>query len=356
MGWSITVGIMLGTIVCLVYIVDPYFHYHKPNLSKYFYTLDNQRSQNNGIVRHFDYDALITGTSMTENFKTSEFDNIFNVNSIKVSFSGSSYKEINDNIKIAFDNNPNLKTVIRCLDYDRLLDDKDAMRNDLGKYPTYLYDSNPFNDVFYLFNKDVIFSRACKMLYKTMKDDLEPGITSFDDYSRWQDRYTFGADAVLAKEGLSDGIDYNPSNEKAHLSDSERKTIYDNITQNVTALADEHPEASFYYFYSPYSAAWWMEKANDGAIYKWIEAEEYATSLILEHENIKLFSFNNCTDITTNLDNYKDKTHYGEWVNSFMLQEMHDEKYILTKYNYKDYLRQEREFYTNFDYNLLAPK
>ena len=348
-GWLLLTGIMLSSIAGFVYKVDPYFHYHKPDLQKYFYSLDNQRSQNDGISKHFDYNALITGTSMTENFKTSEFDEIFDVNSIKVSYSGGSYKEMNDNLIIAFKNNPELKTVVRCLDYGRLLDDKDCMRTDLGKYPTYLYDENPFNDVFYLFNKDVIFSRAYKMERDAKSDGFEPGITTFDAYSRWQDNYTFGVKTVLP-----DGVTYNKSDKVVHLTDDDRKNIYENITQNVTSLADEYPEATFYYFFSPYSAAWWIQYLNDGTAYKWFEAEQYAIELILEHENIKLFSFNNRTDITTNLNNYKDAPHYGEWINSFMLRAMHDGKYILTKDNYKDYLEKEEKYYTTFDYESLA--
>lgn len=348
-GWFLLTGVILSSIVGAVYKVDPYFHYHKPDKQKYFYSLDNQRSQNDGISKHFDYDALITGTSMTENFKTTEFDEIFGVNSIKVPYSGGSFKEINDNLIIAFKNNPELKTVVRCLDYDRLLDDKDRMRTDLGKYPTYLYDGNPFNDVFYLFNKDVIFGRVYKMVIDTTTDGFEPGITSFDVYSRWQDDYTFGVKTVLPN-----GVDYKPLNKVVHLTDEERKKIYENITQNVTSLTDEHPEATFYYFFSPYSAAWWIPYMNDGTAYKWFEAEQYAIELILDHKNIKLFSFNTRTDITTDLNNYKDPPHYGEWINSFMLRAMHDGKYILTEDNYKDYLEKEKKFYTTFDYNSLA--
>lgn len=77
----------LGIIGAWVYHIDPFFHYHKPYTNGYYYTLNNQRSQNNGICKHFDYNALITGTSMTENFMTSEMDAIFGTNSVKVPFS-----------------------------------------------------------------------------------------------------------------------------------------------------------------------------------------------------------------------------------------------------------------------------
>lgn len=142
-GWLVLVTAMLAVIGSYVYRVDPYFHYHKPDTGRYFYTLDNQRSQNDGICKHFDYDALVTGTSMTENFKISEVNALFGVNAIKVPYSGGTYKEINDSLVIAFQNNPNLKTVIRCLDYSKLLEEKDAMRNDLGKYPTYSMTATP---------------------------------------------------------------------------------------------------------------------------------------------------------------------------------------------------------------------
>ena len=347
LGWFILVMVPLISISALVYKIDPYFHYHKPDTENYFYILNNQRSQNDGISKHFDYNALITGTSMTENFKTSEFDKIFGVNSVKVSYSGGSYKEMNDNLMIALKNNPELKTIIRSLDFYMIIQDREQMRTDLGAYPTYLYDSNPFNDVFYLFNKDVIFNRSCNMILAKRTKNEAPGITSFDDYSRWQYHYKFGINTVAP-----DKISAIPG-EKVHLTEDEKDTIYGNITQNVTSLADAYPDVDFYYFFTPYSAVWWKSLVDDGTIYRQSEAEQYAIELILEHPNIHLYSFNNCTDITTDLNNYKDSTHYGQWINSLMLKWMHDGTHLLTKDNYEDYLKEEYSFYTTFDYENL---
>lgn len=85
-GYLVLVVGALSIAGAWVVKVNPFFHYHKPLTEAYYYNLDNQRSQNDGISKHFDYDALITGTSMTENFKTSELDAIFGTNSIKVSY------------------------------------------------------------------------------------------------------------------------------------------------------------------------------------------------------------------------------------------------------------------------------
>ena len=87
---AITIAAGIGVCSITAY-VDPYMHFHKPLTDKYYYGLNNQRSQNDGITKHFDYDTLITGTSMTENFRTTEADRIFGCNSIKVAYSGGSF-------------------------------------------------------------------------------------------------------------------------------------------------------------------------------------------------------------------------------------------------------------------------
>ena len=159
----VTAAVLLVIMASVIIVVDPYFHYHKP-LDGLYYELNNERSQNDGIIQHFDYDAMIIGTSMAENFKTSEADEIFDANFIKTTFAGGSYKELNDNIAKAIEYNPDLKLVIRPLDYAYLMDDADRIRDDLGNYPYYLYDKNPFNDVNYFFNKDILFGICAPML------------------------------------------------------------------------------------------------------------------------------------------------------------------------------------------------
>ena len=182
---SLFVLFLLITGIFMV-IVDPYFHYHKP-LPGVGYILDNPRYQNNGIVKHFEYDAIITGSSMTECFKSSDLDALFNVNSIKVPFSGGSYKEVNDNLAVAVRHNPNLKMIVRCLDANRFFNDKDEM--DYNSYPDFLYDNNLLNDVNYLYNKSIFLVA----LQNVVGYNREGKITlSFDDYCNCIDKETYG--------------------------------------------------------------------------------------------------------------------------------------------------------------------
>lgn len=332
----------------LVAFVDPYFHYHKPFTQIFYYNLENERSQNYGIIRHFGYDAMITGTSMTENFNTSDFDEIFDAQSIKVPFAGAGYKEINDNIEVALRYNPNLTLVVRGLDMSHFFYDKDYERVDMGEYPTYLYDENIFTDVKYVYNKDMIFTKVMDMGKMAISPQVPAGMTSFDDYKNWMAEYTFGRNTLRP-----DGIVAPNYGEPVHMSELDREIVRGTINQNLTPLAKEYPDVTFYYFFTPYSVLWWENLVDDGTIYRQLEAEQMVIEELLKYDNIKLYSFNNFYDITTDLNNYKDSIHYGSWINRLMLYYMKSEKGLLTKDNYEDYLQDELSTYLNFDYDGL---
>ena len=286
---------------------------------------------------------------MIENFKTSEVDELFDVDSVKVPFAGASYKEINDCLVKSIKNNEGIKLVICGLDYGKLCNDKDVMRFDMGEYPVYLYNDNPFDDVEYIYNRDVLFEDCWKM-YKNKEGGMPAGITSFDEYSRWMHKYVgkFGSNTVLK--------DYpqfvEPEREYA-LTVEEKRLIKENLEQNIISTVKDNPQIEFYYFFTPYSAAWWGRIYEQGNLRKFIDIEKYAIEMLLGYENLHLFSFNMFTEITTDINNYRDKTHYGEWINSDILKYMYQGVGLLTKDDYIQYLEEEYNFYKNFDYNSL---
>ncbi len=328
--------------------VDPYFHYRAPKTDEYFYKIDNERSQNNGILKCFDYDAIITGTSMTQNFKTSQLDKLFGTNSIKVPLSGGTYSEINEQVCLALINSPNLKMVVRGLDMNMLMLDKDSTAADPETYPQYLYDAAPLNDIKYLLNREAFFNYTLPMLLGRGAKDFKPGITSFDEYQNWGDKFDSGFDVVCPN-----GIENPDTSKESYLSDAARAKVTANVQQNVTSLAAGNPGVTFYYFFTPYSAVWWRDLVDDGSIYKQIETEQVAIEEMLKHDNIKLFSFNTFTDLTTNLDNYIEPKHYTANVNDQILDWMKEGTGLLTMENYKAYLSSELDFYITLNYKTV---
>ncbi len=338
--------ITLSVIAGAVAYVDPLFHYSAPNTDEFYYRLYNERSQNDGIVKHFEYDALITGTSMTENFRTTEMDEIFGTHSIKAAFSGGTFNEVNNIIKVAAENNNDLKVVIRGLDMGMFIQDKDALREDMGMYPTYLYDDNVFNDVKYWFNRDELFGRVIPMIID--RNNGEKGIDSFDSYWRWANWYPNGVYGINSV--CPSGIEGVEKKKVVHLTEDELRMVEENTTKNITAIPEKYPDITFYYFITPYSAVYWQEQIKNDSFDKQIEAERIIIEKCLEQDNIKLYSFNLITDITTDLNNYRDDHHYGSWINTLILEYMYNGDYILEKDNYEKYLEKEYEFYGTFDY------
>lgn len=331
-----------------IYCIDPYFHYHRPHKA-FFYMLNNERSQNDGILRNFEYNAILTGTSLSQNFKTSDVNQLFHVNCVKVTFSGSTFKEINDSLARAFRYKDDIKLVIRDIHYGKIMENKDLMREDLGEYPTYLYDDNFYNDVKYLLNKDVLLNRCGVILHNYFRGG-KGGITSFDQYSNWMKRYEkkWGKDFVLRGRKH-----FNRPRKLVRLSNEEKQTIIENVQQNIVDIAQAHPETEFYYFIAPPSIVYWGIEYERGKIDYRIEAERIFIENILSCGNIKLYSYNDDFRIVTDLDNYKDLSHYGEWINSYILEQMKAGKGLISKDNYKAYLERERNFYNNYDYKSL---
>ena len=339
----LTAAVLLLTLAGgLTVAVDPFFHYHAP-LELLNYPIDNQRYQNDGIVRHFDYDAVITGTSMTENFRTSEADSLFGVHSVKTCFSGASYKEIDRLLRQAVRSNPELKTVFRGLDGWSLFDHKDLMRTD-AEYPDYLYDDSLLNDVQYIFNKDILCNYTLGVLKHTLK-----GLptTDFDTYSSWEAAET-GTDAILATYSRPDA-----AGEQFPLSDEQRQNVLETLEQNVLSIARENPDVCFYYFFTPYSIFYMDEQQCYGILQAQFDAYRLASELLLEQENVRLFSFFDAYDIITDPGIYKDTAHYVPEVNSYMLQSMASGEHRLTPENCDAYWDEVEEYYLGYDYGSL---
>ncbi len=349
--------LFVGTLIAIgavVFFVDPFFHYRAPR-DFFYYRLYDQRSQNDGITRNFEYDALLTGTSMAENFKASQFDELFDCNTAKIIYSGETYKELNDNIEVSYESGHSPKYVFRPIDYSLLLKDKDEMRIDMGDYPTWLTNKNPFDDVKYLLNRDVIINYTVPALLGFFTGK-EPGVTDFDEYS-----YT-GDDNVFSREVVLQGRDkFENPQALIPLTDEDIKMAADNVEQNVVSLARQHPETTFIYFFPPYSMAYWGGVRQEGNLERYVELVHKASLQMLECDNIHVYCFGFQEDVTSDLDNYRDVAHYSAEINDLIEDEIAaaekgaaDEwRLRITKENVEDYFEDLLEYLENYDYNSL---
>lgn len=342
--WSILcLGLVLVILVAFglsTALIDPFFHFHAP-LETLTYPLNNQRYQNDGIVRHFDYDALITGTSMTENYKTSEMDHLFGTKTIKVSYSGGTFPELTANLEQALEHNPGLKTVVFCIDEWLLSSGRELIQAD-GAYPVYLYDDNPFNDVEYLLNREIFWGNTTAVLSHTQK-----GLptTSFDEYGSWV--YPYDADIVLSNYTRPEQQEILP------FTEEDAARLKDALENTLVKYARENPETRFFVYFPPYSVLTWDQDIRQGLFPRNIHLYELASELLLQEDNIRLFSFLSDFDTVTDLDNYRDIVHHSDKINSLLLQRFCSGEYQLTKDTYRQHWQEVKDFYQNFDYDTL---
>ena len=344
--------LLLGCMAIIIIIIDPFFHYHAP-IDGLAYAWGEERYQNNGIVRHFEYDAIITGTSMSQNFKTSEMDKLFGTNAIKVTYSGGEYNEIDANLIVALESNRNIKMVLRGVDFNSLLHDKDTPLHDIAdkgyQYPWYMIDSNYLTDVSYIFNKSIFL--------QSIDTGLAKGeLPSFDTYHYWGDSRKYGKKVVFESRKAGYYNEDKPiSDVQRRLNDNETELMLGNIDQNIIQTIESYPDVEFYLFIPPYSICFWDSYGRGGNINVAIDAMCLLTKKLVQYDNVKLFAFWNNYEMITNLDNYRDIYHYGPNVNSKILHWMaeEDEKYLLTKDNYQEYWNEIRNFYSNYDYDSI---
>ena len=332
-------GIMIF-VVLLQIIVDPYFHYHKP-ITKY--RLNDERYINDGIARHFDYDAIITGNSLCQNFSTSQYDELFGTNCVKLPYSGAGYKEIWESLGRALEYNDGVKEVLVCMDLQDL--DREADWERYEGNPTYLYDDNVFNDIKYIFNKDAIYRGALYNLIWTVTGHES---TSMDEYSSWE-RETGPEVACASLQIIPNDVDPDGWN----YDDEDEERVRNNVYSNIIPVIEKYPQVEFKIVVPPSSVARWAEYCLNNQVEYRIDGLEYALGELILLPNAEIYAFDDAYDVTTNLDLYSDTIHYNASINEWMLKSVYNGGHYLDNTLFLEYFDGIRKFYLEYDYSLL---
>lgn len=336
--------LFLAAAVGCAVVIDPFFHYHAP-LSGLFYRLDNERSQNRGIARFFTYDAIITGTSLTEGLKTSEWDALMGTNTIKVPFSGATYYETGELERIAFDSGHSPRFILRSLDVNHLIEESDAVRTDLGDYPEYLYNDRWWDDAPYVCNIDVLADYCLPAIGRRISGH-KGGHTSFDRYA-WS---VYQPTDFLQERG---GKPFDRAARQNDFTQEDAQLLEENLERNILSIAREHPETTFIFFLPPYNVAWWGGLMEDGEFVRTCTAMRRALIALTACENIRVFAFADRTELTTHLELYQDEYHFINEVGSELLTWIAAGEGELAPQEVEDYCDRIEAYYEGFDYDRL---
>lgn len=288
--------------------VDPLQFYHK---SSWYTPLLSEEEwyQNPGLAKNYEYDNIIIGTSMTENFLPSQVDQNIGGTTLKLSMEGSTVDEHYQIAKLALETGK-VKQVIWGLDYFSLkLETRDAA----DELPGYLYDGKLWTDYQYWFNSSVYkqFARSIKStLTGSTSQDLE-------HLNNWNEEVTFGK-SYVAKSYLK------ASDSELYFGLNEESTdlLKEHFDTYIVPLLKEYPDVKFYFYYPPYSVmrqvAWYSDNpvrfGNQLVMRKWMYEQ------FRQFGNVTLYDFQSTAGWTFNLDLYKDLSHHSGEVNSLIAE------------------------------------
>lgn len=308
----ISIAVLLILVAGVVILFDPFYHYHKP-LPFLKAVLSEKEYQVPGTLDHFDYDSVIAGSSVAENYNNRWFDEEFNCKSIKAIRSYGAAADLCYFLNRAFDNQE-LKYVFLNIDPSSVNKNPETTFAETGS-PLYLYDKNPFNDIEYLFNKDVLFERIPYMIASSFDSSYDEG----ESYN-WAQWKAFNEETILYHYYR------NPQIKEMMAEDTYLDITKENL-KLITDVISSHPETEFYIFIPPYSILWWDNMYTEGETLSYIKMEELTMSTLLQYENARLFNFQNATDIVFDLNNYTDSLHFSPEINHYMVTAMKEGKY-----------------------------
>ena len=324
----------IGTIV----VIDPAFQYHMPfgNIKAVY---SNERYQNSGMTKHFEYDSVIVGSSVTSNFRVSWFNELFDCKTLKLSYPGGCLSDFYTALSYAFEKNPNIERVFWSLDPKILMSYYNAESTPM---PDYLYNDSVLDDAKYVLNKDVLVELCGESVLATITGQEY----SIDEAFTWDSQYDF--DSPQALWGY-----VRPEWSETVISADAYDDIVNENLDKITSIIESHPETEFYLFTPPYSILYWDRVTRDGTYPAVLKLFDRLVTDLTPYENVNYYCFAPELYIL-DLNNYIDEVHFSPQINRKIAEYMAthdgvDESSILYMHTFfKDIIE-------NFDYESLFP-
>lgn len=337
---------LLGVFIALLlfagfnYMIDPLFQYHMPwfNMKP---VVTNERYQNAGVAKHFDYENVIMGNSMSENFLISDANEALGGKTIKLTMSGSGALEWTKVLQIIKKNNIKPKNILFNLDSNVFDASNKEVMNDL---PLYLYDDNRLNDVNYLLNFNILKSFSVQAVQKNYSNS----VPDYNDVFVWANDFPYGREEVFKNFKRTDISKEIP----------DINQIKNNTLNNVGLIKDyitSMKDTNFIFYYSPFSMLYWDGQVRSNMVNARKCCYISSCKELIKYDNVKIYlwSDNEMLNIMSNLDNYKDQEHYSGDISKLILKRIKHNKGLVSRKTYSRSIDKLFEYIADFDYNKL---
>lgn len=342
--WAISlIAAVLATLMAfggIMVFLDPLLNYgpEKDFMRCYRYSTIYS---NPGIAKHYDYDTVLVGTSMIQNTNVDLCDELFDCDMVRLPYPGGTSYDMKTILDLCFASDNDIKTVYWELDQFQLTNSATEHRQAV---PEYLYTDSVLDDLPYVLNLEIFYRYGLLNIINGRhgeRSDMERrGITLWG---------TFNKENALAnysrpKEQAKTVRDFH----NTHL-----QTVVDANLANITVLVEANPDTEFVFFMPPFSVMYWDYEIRNGKFESTLDATEYAMTHLLEYDNVRIYYYQAEEDIITDLDNYKDFSHYGNWTNDTVTEYIAADKCRVTGENCADMIQKLRDLVYAYDFEAL---
>jgi len=311
-----TACLLLAICGLTVYVTDPYCRYHKtPALAPIY--RDEYRMIPH-MLNTWDYDSLVAGTSMCLNFSLADVRRLLHYNKpIKITAKGCRPATHHLFCDMAFKKRE-IHNILTTIDIPILA--KEPGSHFIPLEP-FLYSKSLLHECAYLFNADIVFAANIDTIKAHMKGSglLNPDLMFASDDGRGEVHY--GKERALrAMRNIRGG-------ELQWVSDLKRQDP-EALTRRMMRAFEEcylsdiqaHPETQFTVFYAPYSYLCWICLLQEDMLDYLLGIKARVTEMLLAQPNVIVFDFQAEVGIATNLNYYKDTSHFSPEINLLILE------------------------------------
>jgi hypothetical protein len=311
---------LLLCCITTVVVFDPFYHYHNVKFGLAPVQTDKEY-QTTGVIDHFVYNSMLVGSSSARSINSSTLDARLGTVTIKAIGDSASSAYLLYCLNRAY-KRQELMRVYYGLDVFSFYyeSDNDGIYGEIEYYAN----NNPFDDIHYLLNGDVIFTRI-PVMFRETKNGYDPGLA-----------YNINQFLPCGEEQVYNSyypIDWSYREDLG--ADYMKETVEENL-QNLENLVAAHPDTQFDFFLPPYSVMWWVKARQSGKMDSYQRTLKSACKRLLKYDNVTIYRTNfNEESFITDFDNFMDYVHAGFSVTEWMGQEIGGSEDILTYDNYE---------------------
>jgi hypothetical protein len=350
-----------------LYIYDPLMLFHKP-YNRDITLHSDMRAQASGIIHSLEYDSFILGTSMLENTSANNASNVIGGKYANISISDGDLFERSYPLKYAL--KKDARSIVYSLDSLYIEQRKGLKNNPFDSY-SYLYTDNLNKLKFYLQPKYIlclsIWSNNAKCVGKKVSADRPNYWMKHQKYSS-----RFGGlenwfkannnDQIKAAfSSISETAIRIKNSEYVLLGEAELNLKISNaikyIDDYLISYVRAYPATQFHFIFPPYSrityAQWHQLNVTNAKVHEAVI--RYFAKMATELNNLSVYGYED-QDFLDDIANYKDPSHYGQWVNDLMLKDIAEHTSLLTTRNVDLYIEKAKSKALAFDLIGLGTK